>query len=231
MKTLQLPLFIATLGLCSFAQADFIGLKGDISYWNIDGESNIDRKHLNDQDLDRKGTVQASVAFEHPIPVIPNVKLKYTQLDTETESNNTIEELAKTEINLDHTDLILYYEILDNIVKADIGVGATRLNGDVKQFGTSVDIDEYSPIIYAEVGAKLPFTGLSAKAEATYTNVNDVKITDAQAEFQYDFVKSIALDLGAKVGYRVLNIELNDLDKRDMKFNFKGPYIGLNAHF
>ena len=121
--------------------------------------------------------------------------------------------------------------ILDNIVKADIGIGATRLNGDVKQFGTSVDIDEYSPIIYAEVGAKLPFTGLSAKAEATYTNVNDVKITDAQAEFQYDFVKSIALDLGAKVGYRVLNIELNDLDKRDMKFNFKGPYIGLNAHF
>ena len=231
MKTLQLPLFIATLGLCSFAQADFIGLKGDISYWNIDGESNIDRKHLNDQDLDRKGTVQASVAFEHPIPVIPNVKLKYTQLDTETESNNTIEELTKTEINLDHTDLILYYEILDNIIKADIGVGATRLNGDVKQFGTSVDIDEYSPIIYAEVGAKLPFTGLSAKAEATYTNVNDVKITDAQAEFQYDFVKSIALDLGAKVGYRVLNIELNDLDKRDMKFNFKGPYIGLNAHF
>ena len=112
MKTLQLPLFIATLGLCSFAQADFIGLKGDISYWNIDGESNIDRKHLNDQDLDRKGTVQASVAFEHPIPVIPNVKLKYTQLDTETESNNTIEELAKTEINLDHTDFILYYEIL-----------------------------------------------------------------------------------------------------------------------
>jgi outer membrane protein len=231
MKTLQLPLFIATLGLCSFAQADFIGLKGDISYWNIEGESNIDRKHLNDQDLDRKGTVQASVAFEHPIPVIPNVKLKYTKLDTETESNNTIEELAKTEINLDHTDLILYYEILDNIVKADVGVGATRLNGDVKQFGTSVDIDEYSPIIYAEVGAKLPFTGLSAKAEATYTNVNDVKITDAQAEFQYDFVKSIALDLGAKVGYRVLNIELNDLDKRDMKFNFKGPYIGLNAHF
>ena len=86
-------------------------------------------------------------------------------------------------------------------------------------------------MIYAQAGAKLPFTGLSAKAEATYTNVNDVKITDAQAEIQYDFVKSIVLDLGAKVGYRVLNIELSDLDNRDMKFNFKGPYIGLNAHF
>ena len=227
MKTLQLPLFIATLGLCSVAQADFIGLKGDISYWNVDGKANIDEKKWADQDLDRKGTVQASVAFEHPVPVIPNVKVKYTKLDTETEENT----VNKTDINLDYTDLILYYEILDNVVKADVGVGATRLNGDVKQFGTSVDIDEYSPIIYAEVGAKLPFTGLSAKAEATYTNVNDVKITDAQAEVQYNFVQSILLDLGAKVGYRIMNIELDDMDKRDMKFEFKGPYIGLDAHF
>lgn len=227
MKTLQLPLFIATLGLCSVAQADFIGLKGDISYWNVDGKANIDEKKWADQDLDRKGTVQASVAFEHPVPIIPNVKVKYTKLDTETEENT----VNKTDINLDHTDLILYYEILDNVVKADVGVGATRLNGDVKQFGTSVDIDEYSPIIYAEVGAKLPFTGLSAKAEATYTNVNDVKITDAQAEVQYNFVQSMLLDLGAKVGYRIMNIELDDMDKRDMKFEFKGPYIGLDAHF
>ncbi len=227
MKTLQLPLFIATLGLCSVAQADFIGLKGDISYWNVDGKANIDEKKWADQDLDRKGTVQASVAFEHPVPVIPNVKVKYTKLDTETEENT----VNKTDINLDYTDLILYYEILDNVVKADVGVGATRLNGDVKHFGTSVDIDEYSPIIYAEVGAKLPFTGLSAKAEATYTNVNDVKITDAQAEVQYNFVQSMLLDLGAKVGYRIMNIELDDMDKRDMKFEFKGPYIGLDAHF
>ena len=227
MQLVTLPLFLAVLGLSSFAQADFIGLKGDISYWNIDGKANIDEKKLADQDLDRTGTVQASVTFEHPIPVIPNVKVKYTKLDTETDTDA----LTKTDLNLDHTDFILYYEILDNIVKADVGVGATRLNGDVKQFGTSFDIDEYAPIVYAEAGVKLPFTGLSAKAEATYTNVNDVKITDAQAEVQYNFVQSILLDVGAKVGYRVMNIELSDLDKRDMKFEFKGPYIGLDAHF
>lgn len=249
MKLKQLPIFVAILGLSSFAQADFIGLKGDISYWNVDGTSQIKyptssmSNSGNDllldpyaglnlkNDLDTKGTVQISAAFEHPVPIIPNVKVKYTKLDIDTETNTAPEKLEKTEINLDHTDFILYYEILDNIIKADIGVGATRLNGDVKQFGTSVDVDEYSPIIYAEVGGKLPFTGLSAKAEATYTNVNDVKITDAQAEVQYNFVQSMLLDLGAKVGYRVMNIELDDIDKRDMKFEFKGPYIGLDAHF
>lgn len=228
MNKFKLSAFMLTLGLSSFAQADFIGLKGDVSYWNIDGKANIDEKYLSDQDIDSDGTVQASIAFEHPIPIIPNVKLKYTKLDTETESSI---DLAKTEINLDHTDLILYYEILDNVVKADVGVGATKLDGTVKQFAQSVDVDEYAPIIYAEAGAKLPFTGLSAKAEATYTNVNDVKITDAQAELQYDFIQSIALDLGLKAGYRILNIELDDLDNRDMKFEFKGPYVGLNAHF
>ncbi|KAF1018968.1 MAG: hypothetical protein GAK29_04070 [Acinetobacter bereziniae] len=248
MKATQLPLFIAALSLSSFAQADFIGLKGDISYWSIDGTSQINHKTSNlsnktgvdnllldpyvdlnsKYDLDQKGTIQASVAFEHPIPIIPNVKLKYTKLNTETDTKT---ELAKTKIDLDHTDFILYYEILDNIVKTDIGVGATKLNGSVKQFSENVNVDEYAPIIYAEAGAKLPFTGLSAKAEATYTNINDVKITDVQAKVQYDFIKSIVLDLGAKVGYRVLNIELSDLDQRDMKFDFKGPYIGLNAHF
>lgn len=247
MNKFKLSAFLVTLGLSSFAQADFIGLKGDVSYWNIGGTSEINNQSslsnqtgvgdllldpyagINNQyDLDKKGTIQASIAFEHPIPIIPNVKLKYTKLDTETEAKF---DLAKTEINLDHTDLILYYEILDNVVKADVGIGATKLNGTVQQFSRNINVDEYSPIIYAEAGVKLPFTGLSAKAEATYTNVNDVKITDAQAEFQYDFVKTIFLDLGAKVGYRILNIELNDIDKSDMKFDFKGPYIGLNAHF
>ena len=247
MNKFKLSAFLVTLGLSSFAQADFIGLKGDVSYWNIGGTSEINNQSslsnqtgvgdllldpyagINNQyDLDKKGTIQASIAFEHPIPIIPNVKLKYTKLDTETEAKF---DLAKTEINLDHTDLILYYEILDNVVKADVGIGATKLNGTVQQFSRNINVDEYSPIIYAEAGVKLPFTGLSAKAEATYTNVNDVKMTDAQAEFQYDFVKTIFLDLGAKVGYRILNIELNDIDKSDMKFDFKGPYIGLNAHF
>ena len=229
MKNIQLSVLAVTLGLCSFAQADFIGLKGDISYWNVDGKANIDEKNLADQDIDRDGTVQISAAFEHPIPLIPNIKAKYTQLNFDTEADQY--GLANTELKLDHTDLILYYEILDNIVDADIGVGATRLNGDVKQFGKSLNVDEYAPIIYAAAGVKLPFTGLNAKAEATYTNVNDVKITDAQAEFQYNFIQSMLADVGLKAGYRILNVELDDTESRNMKFEFKGPYIGLDAHF
>ncbi len=78
---------------------------------------------------------------------------------------------------------------------------------------------------------KLPFTGLSAKGEATYTNFNDAKITDALAEVKYKFIDNLAVDLGLKAGYRVLNIDLDDYDNNDLKFEFKGPYVGLEAHF
>ena len=79
MKAIQLPLLAAILGLSSVAQADFIGLKGDISYWNVDGTANINEKYQADQDIERDGTVQVSVAFEHPVPIIPNIKAKYTK--------------------------------------------------------------------------------------------------------------------------------------------------------
>ena len=102
MKNIQLSVLAVTLGLCSFAQADFIGLKGDISYWNVDGKANIDEKNLADQDIDRDGTVQISAAFEHPIPLIPNIKAKYTQLNFDTEADQY--GLANTELKLDHTD-------------------------------------------------------------------------------------------------------------------------------
>ena len=94
MKNIQLSVLAVTLGLCSFAQADFIGLKGDISYWNVDGKANIDEKNLADQDIDRDGTVQISAAFEHPIPLIPNIKAKYTQLNFDTEADQYV--LANT---------------------------------------------------------------------------------------------------------------------------------------
>ena len=231
MKVLKLSLLALGMGLSGLAQADVIGVKGDLSYWAYDGQANMAAQTAaSDQDLERKGAAQLSLAIEHPVPLIPNAKIRYVNLKTQTE--NEVAGQPVYDINMDHADFILYYEILDNIVNADVGVGATTLNGHVTTLALSkTDIDKTVPVIYATAGAKLPFTGFSAKAEATYTNVNDVKITDAQAELQYDFVKSIALDLGAKVGYRVLNIELNDLDQRDMKFDFKGPYIGLNAHF
>ncbi|MCQ5134536.1 hypothetical protein, partial [Coprococcus eutactus] len=71
---------------------------------------------------------------------------------------------------------------LDNIVSADVGFGAKRLEGDIRQNVTQTqEVSSTVPMIYAEVGVKLPFTGLSARAEASFAALDDEKITDVQA--------------------------------------------------
>ena len=219
-----------SLGLCSFAQADLIGVKGGVDYWFFDGQSNMNTALQNDQDFDQDGAAQVSISVEHPVPFIPNVKIKHVNLNAETDTQ--VATVPHTQVDLNNSDFILYYEILDNIVSLDAGIGAKVLNGDFKQYGLSTTkIDEVYPITYVAAGAKLPFTGLSAKGEASYSNFDDAKITDVQAELQYDFIDNMLVDVGAKVGYRLLNIDLDDYENRDMKFEFKGPYVGLEAHF
>ena len=225
--------------LTTTAQADMLGVYGSVDYWNLQGEYNetpegTSLRSANSLDLDDKGQAQVSLAFEHPVPLIPNGKIRYTGIDVDTEEQNLTGD-ALYNIDLDSTDFILYYEILDNIVSVDVGVAAKQLEGDVTYNRTvgadKVEISETAPMLYASAGGKLPFTGLSAKAEVLATNYDDTQITDASAEIKYNFVENLLIDLGAKAGYRILNIELDDQDGFDTKFDFDGPYIGLEAHF
>ncbi|QJG70990.1 hypothetical protein HBM81_00115 [Acinetobacter baumannii] len=41
MKILKLSFLALGMGLSGFAQADFIGVKGDVGYWFYDGKANM----------------------------------------------------------------------------------------------------------------------------------------------------------------------------------------------
>lgn len=230
MRTQLFTALLLGLGLSSIGHADVIGLKADASYWNFDGYSQS--ANASKQDLDRQGTAQLSVAFEHPVPLLPNAKIKYVNLDSNSEQ---ITPLNVADIELNNIDYILYYELLDTIVHADIGAGLTNLDGTVRNLNAGVltqyDLDEYSPLLYATAGVKLPLTGMSAKAEAVYSHGSDIKKTDVQAELQYDFIDNLLVDVGAKVGYRIMNIDAEQNNAPDLELEFKGPYIGLDIHF
>ena len=216
-------------GLSTLSHADVIGVKADVSYWDFDGYSQDNNfKH----ELDRQGTAQLSVAVEHPVPLLPNAKIKYVNLDSTSEQSSPVN---ASDIELNNIDYILYYELLDTIVHADIGAGLTNLDGTVKNLTTGVftqyDLDEYSPLLYATAGVKLPFTGMSAKAEAVYSHGSDTRKTDVQAELQYDFIDNLLVDVGAKIGYRLMQVDFEQDQHPDLQLEFKGPYIGLDIHF
>lgn len=246
MKTLKYLLCCTTLGLSSLVQADLISIKGDVDYWlynghfqaqprtttlsNQQGSDSLlikpDLNSSNSHDLKRDGALQFSLAFEHPIPLIPNAKIRYVNLDTQ------IKNAGHDNVSLKDTDFILYYEILDNIVNLDLGIGATYLSGDVTRSDSDqMSLNKTYPIIYFNTEAKLPFTGLSALAEVNYSHFNDAKIRDIRGEAKYKLINNIIVDVGAKVGYRMLKIDLDNHQNNDLNFEFKGPYIGLEAHF
>ena len=248
------------IGLCSLmialstsaAHADMIGIYASVDNWQYTGDATLAQTGTTPEKFafEKQNQANLAVSIEHPVPLIPNVRLRHNQLqgiDTLTAlafefGDKTYIGDVKLDLQLDNTDLILYYEILDNIVSVDIGLGAKRLSGQVTAVGTgisanpssttsTVSFDQTLPMVYASVGGSLPFTGFSAKAEVMGIQYQDSSLTDAQAEIKYDFIDNLAIDLGIKAGYRQMTMTLKDVEKTDADTTFKGPYIGLEAHF
>ncbi len=225
MKILQNKLLVTLLITSSamtasqLANADTIyGIYGDVDYWHSSVDGDVNKANAN---FDDKGQVMASVSVEHPVPFVPNVRLRHTSLDAEGKVANIKHEMEATS-----TDAIAYYEVLDNVVSLDLGLGAKRLDGDYKVLKSSTGLNETMPMAYASVGGDLPFTGFSAKAELAVAKGSDSDVKDAQAEVKYNFVDNMAVDLGAKVGYRVMEVNYDD-DKVKIDSDFKGPYVGV----
>lgn len=222
-------LFALLLLLVPSAYADTLyGLYADVNYWHTQNElSHRQLAELVKNGNYKDGQVMVSASLEHGVPLIPNARIRHTQLKTDHHGK------------LSNTDAIAYYELLDNVVSLDVGLGAKRLTDNQN------DISKTLPMAYASAGAKLPFTGLSAKAEVGVAHNGKYKAKDAQAELKYNVVDSALLDVGVKAGYRVLTVEADDVlqDAKSKaglgktatpstyKSDFKGPYVGVEVHF
>lgn len=185
------------------AQADtLLGL-----YAGVDGIVNTGESNNVSADNDVVGSYY--LAFEHPVPFLPNAKVRYTQLDQSSKAKAL--------------DAIGYFEILDNVVSVDVGLGAKRF---IESNSDATTI----PALYASAGGKLPFTGLSAKAEAFVGKGTDADFSDINAEIKYNFIENLAIDLGLKAGYRIMTVNVDDSGSGN-DFKVQGPYLGLEAHF
>lgn len=224
-------LLSVVIGLSSVAaHADFIGL-----YAGVDGV--YSNTSVNDDNRgDDKWNAVYSVAFEHPVPLLPNVKLRYSDFKRTTPNYISGSRILNENFTAETLDGIAYYEILDNIVSVDAGLGVKRVDSEQKAVSTLNEVflsgaDETIPALYLSAGGKLPFTGLSAKAEAFVGKGSDSDFNDLNAEVKYNFISNIALDVGAKLGYRVMTINVDDSNNSIDKIEIKGPYLGLEAHF
>ncbi|GLQ31874.1 TIGR04219 family outer membrane beta-barrel protein [Litoribrevibacter albus] len=234
------------------AQADIIGVHGRVGAWLMDysgeftdtdnGGTKIDIE--DDLGFDGETIGFAEIAFEHPIPVLPNIKLAYLSIDTHEE--NTLSKTIifedttftantdiKTDFETDMYDFTMYYELLDNWVQADVGLTVRYLDIDLAveestgTVSTDVSFSTPLPLLYANAQFDLPFTNVYANVNVNGLSVSDVTVYDAQAAIGWMPLEFI----GGEVGYRHFVIDADDLDDYEFDITLSGPYLAIKADF
>jgi len=239
---------IAALGLAatSFAQADTVfGIYAGAGSWNGSyegdaGEPSISLKELGVKDHSNNFYY---IAIEHPIPVLPNVRLSHIDIKAKQSADITrtfvidgtpftAGEHVASQFDLSHTEATFYYEVLDNWVNLDLGLSARKFDGYVSAQSPTrsekVKLDDTLPMVYAKAQFDLPFTGLSVGVEGNYVSYSGDKLSDYSAKISYLF--DSALDFGLEAGYRKLSLTVDDNDLQG-KVDIKGPYAAVIAHF
>lgn len=180
-------------------------------------------------------------ALEHPVPFIPNIRLAQTELEVSGSSIASFEfdginydGNIDSELDLTHTDITLYYEILDNWASLDIGFTVRTFAEGFTITGeaggltetTELEIDGTLPMLYAGVKFELPLTGLYVSASGNGIGYDDASIIDYQAGIGYE----TDFGLGIEAGFRSFEIEYDD-DDEDADLTVDGVYAGLFYHF
>jgi outer membrane protein len=182
------------------------------------------------------------VAIEHPVPILPNVRVQHTELDSSSTGRLTNDftfddvdfaasEAIQTDLDFTHTDLTLYYEVLDNWVNLDLGLTARVFDGEIRIEGVGevaqVDIDATIPMLYVATQFDLPLTGLSVGVSGNGIGYSGSTLLDANGYVQYEF----PFGLGLRGGYRTFTLDLEDVDDIDSDLTLDGYYAALTFHF
>jgi len=192
------------------ASADALALKVGVQAWDTEGDDGFNSATQN--------VLNGWVAFEHPVPIVPNIKVRAAQFDADDSGTN---------IQLQTADYILYYELLDNpVLTFDLGLGAHHVRSG-ELLGQS--FEGAMPEVYAS--ARFPFfdrdEGLGMYVEGVAASVSDVKMTDLQAGISYSFSLS-AIDLHLMAGYRKASYEYDGFDDIiSGEQNFDGVTVGF----
>ncbi len=252
-KTLLTCALLASLVGTSTQAATLIGFKLGVDYWEADTSGTFAENNQPQQDFNYSSSDQSSlwVAIELGIPLIPNIKIRENRLDSSgnaTLADNSSMSFGGTEFfsnistytNLDNTDFIFYYELLDNdLIALDLGAAYKKMNGSytVNQisndgrtsFNSEIGIDKGIVMAYADVQVGIPSIGLYGFTDVM-TGIDETNVYDYSVGLGWQF-DGKALDTKVRVGYSNFNFDVNDFDGVTANTQFKGYFAGVELVF
>lgn len=242
----KMPLILALTFTTPFAHADrLLGIYGGIGGWISDYEGLVGDPAVSLKSLGAEENVAttAYIGLEHGIPLIPNAKFQKTNMKADqsksvssdfTIGNTTFPggSTIDSKVDLSHSDITAYYQILDNWINLDLGVTLRKFDGSLYTSNGAqtkeIAIDLAVPMVYGKVQFDLPFTGMSWGIESNYTTYRNNSLNDHTIKVSYLF--DTFVDVGVEVGLRRMSFVLDDNDLKADAIT-KGPYAALIAHF
>lgn len=238
--------FAARIGLDSWSQ----DLGGSIDSTNSEiGTVSVE----DDLGFGSESGISYYLLLEHPLGVVPNIKLQYTELNSD-ESNDlqrditydnvtfTANQTIRSALDLNHVDLSLYWQPIQGNFDVSLGFTIRVLDGSftvVSENGESAarqSVDEAFPLPYAHIGYEFGNTGVSIDAEVKAAAFEGDKFIDSNLRLAWES----KIGLGLEFGYRSITLEADDLDVTDSNGNpdfidldieAKGLYFGAFYEF
>jgi len=241
MSTLNKLIFFVIITL-SQLHGDTIGGEVSLGFFSHDVKGNASYVGTSENLNDTFGFTEEQDTFlkaylEHPVPVIPNIKLGHTALSQHGESNvhdftwGDIEDYnghIDNKLSLDMTDMTLYYEFIDNWAETDLGFTLRYISGDMGVKSTigseTVDFETWIPMLYGKVRFSIPATDLSIQIEANAISYWDITTYDYELSARYTAIMGI----GVEAGYKGLHLNSDDLtDGFNADINFSGTFAAV----
>lgn len=225
--------------ISSAAMADFLGIYVGAGSWKHDPSGSVNSSQAGSTVIDLESGLNFSdesetylwAAFDHPIPILPNIRLEQNPL-THNGASGTVNfngnpvASGATTFSLDSTDAILYYRLLDNWVNFDLGLNLRKIDGEFTIGSESLTLSETVPMLYVAAQFDLPFTGFSVGADYNIVSYDGNSYDDIRLRAIYEMGV-----IGFEAGLRTTTIELDDVDNINADLEFKGLMLGAFLHF
>ena len=243
-KTLLASAVLGFFMATSAQAATVVGFKIGGDYWDADTSGTFADKSQPQQTFDYSSSAQGSywLAVEHPLPFIPNVKIRENSLDQKGSLTNADFSFnghdftgnVTSYTDLSNTDFVLYYELLDNdIVSFDLGAAYKLMHGSVRvqDAGHPEEIDVDSGIVmgYASTHIGMPGLGLFGFADLML-GVNESSVHDYSVGLGWEF-DGVAVDTRVRVGYREFLFDVNNFSGISADTKFDGYFAGVEIDF
>ncbi len=228
-----------------------IDLNAEIGRWSAGPTGRVasdgDRFDVeNDLDFGDTGANMFMAELEHPLPVLPNVRVSHVQLTDD--STTTLErtrvfgpvsfqtgERIAADYDIAMTDATLYYSPLplDFLVELDLGLTARYIDTEVEISSRDRNQQESAggslvlPLIHAGARFDLPLTDVYAEGSIDALNAGGESLTDARAAIGWEPSSVV----GVELGYRELSLEFDDVDDLDADVDYGGPYVAATIRF